>query len=147
MTGPLFDQVNLVVRDMERSVDFYRLLGADVPDLDEEWRDWQGHHRSVSHPDGLDLDLDSEAYARRWNEGFNGESIAPKVVIGFRVASREEVDATYSRMTRAGYGSQQEPYDAPWGSRYAVVEDPDGNPVGLMSPRSDEFRSDQEPPG
>ena len=30
--------------------------------------------------------------------------------------------------------SQQEPYDAFWGARYAIVEDPDGNAVGLMSP-------------
>jgi uncharacterized glyoxalase superfamily protein PhnB len=37
-------------------------------------------------------------------------------------------------VTGAGYGSQQPPYDAFWGSRYAIVEDPDGNAVGLMSP-------------
>jgi len=29
---------------------------------------------------------------------------------------------------------QQAPYDAFWGARYAIVEDPDGNAVGLMSP-------------
>jgi catechol 2,3-dioxygenase-like lactoylglutathione lyase family enzyme len=36
----------------------------------------------------------------------------------------------------AGHGEhvQQEPYDAFWGARYAVVSDPDGNGVGIMSP-------------
>jgi len=41
------------------------------------------------------------------------------------------------------------PYDAFWGSRFAVVTDPDGNAVGLMSPRDDAFRgpSPSPPPG
>ena len=33
-----------------------------------------------------------------------------------------------------GVPVQQEPYDAFWGARYAVVSDPDGNAVGIMSP-------------
>ena len=40
----------------------------------------------------------------------------------------------YADLTGAGYRGQQPPYDAFWGARYAVVEDPDGNAVGLMSP-------------
>jgi hypothetical protein len=35
----------------------------------------------------------------------------------------------------------QVPYDAFWGARYAIVADPDGNEVGLMSPRDDDRRS------
>jgi hypothetical protein len=33
-----------------------------------------------------------------------------------------------------GHTGCQPPYDAFWGSRYAIIEDPDGNRVGLMSP-------------
>ena len=44
------------------------------------------------------------------------------------------MDARYADLTAAGYRGQQPPWDAFWGARYAVVEDPDGNPVGLMSP-------------
>jgi len=54
---------------------------------------------------------------------------------------REAVDRTYHALTAAGGASQQPPYDAFWGARYAVVEDPDGNPVGLMSPIDDAYRS------
>jgi uncharacterized glyoxalase superfamily protein PhnB len=28
----------------------------------------------------------------------------------------------------------QPPFDAPWGERFAIVEDPDGNPVAIASP-------------
>jgi uncharacterized glyoxalase superfamily protein PhnB len=34
--------------------------------------------------------------------------------------------------------------EAFWGACYAIVEDPDGNPVGIMSPADPAFRS--EPP-
>jgi uncharacterized glyoxalase superfamily protein PhnB len=62
-------------------------------------------------------------------------------VVGFRLASREAVDATYADLTGAGYAGLQAPYDAFWGARYAIVEDPDGIAVGLMSSISPEFRS------
>jgi hypothetical protein len=41
----------------------------------------------------------------------------------------------------AGYVGQQPPYDAFWGARYAIVEDPDGNPGGRMSPLDPARRS------
>ena len=37
-------------------------------------------------------------------------------------------------MISAGYASAQPPYDTFWGARYAVIVDPDGTHVGLMSP-------------
>lgn len=54
-------------------------------------------------------------------------------MLSVAVGSRTEVDRLYTELTGAGYGGQQPPYDALWGSRYAIVADPDGNPVGLMS--------------
>src|SRR5438128_1214082 len=47
---------------------------------------------------------------------------------------RNAVDETFGRIVAAGHRAQQSPYDAFWGARYAIVEDPDGNAVGLMSP-------------
>ena len=54
--------------------------------------------------------------------------------MGFSVPSREAVDERYGELIAAGYTGLQPPYDAFWGARYAIVEDPDGNHVGLMSP-------------
>jgi catechol 2,3-dioxygenase-like lactoylglutathione lyase family enzyme len=62
-------------------------------------------------------------------------------VIGFKVLDRERVDELYSELTAFGYVGQQPPYDAFWGARYAIVEDPDGNPVGIMSPVDPDRRS------
>ncbi len=134
---PVLDQVNLVVRDMGAAVAFYRTLGLDIPDTTAEW---QEHHRSARGA-GFDLDLDGRRFARVWNEGSRGTP-----VIGFRLPTRAAVDATFARVVAAGYRAQQPPYEAFWGARYAVVEDPDGNAVGLMSPIDPAQRSEMPPP-
>lgn len=107
------------------------------------WRTASGaHHVGPIPGDATDppsIDLDSATFAREWNTGCKGHSgIAGRVVVGFGVASREDVDRVHADMTEAGYKSLQAPYDAFFGARYAVIEDPDGLAVGLMSPISRE---------
>jgi catechol 2,3-dioxygenase-like lactoylglutathione lyase family enzyme len=138
--GPVFDQINIVVRDMDAAVAFYRRLGIDIPDGMPEW---DAHHRSASVSSGLDVDLDSMTFARQWDEGWPGAS---GCVIGCKFASREDVDRVYGDLTGAGYRGQQPPWDAFWGARYAIVEDPDGNAVGLMSPIDPARRTMTTPP-
>ncbi len=137
MASPKPDQINLVVSDMDAAVAFYRRLGLKIPDTDPSW---QAHHRTPEVSGGLDLDLDSEKFARHWNRGWSGG----RVVIGFKVDSRDQVDELYQELTNAGYRGQQPPYDAFWGARYAVIEDPDGNPVGVMSPVDSDRRSNPD---
>jgi catechol 2,3-dioxygenase-like lactoylglutathione lyase family enzyme len=136
---PVLDQINLVVTDMDASLAFYRRIGVDIPERDPKW---DAHHRSANIGGGLDFDLDSTPFAKDWNAGSRG----PACVVGFKVSSSEAVDALYAELTGAGYRGQQPPFDAFWGSRYAVVEDPDGNPVGFMGPRDPAKRWDIDPP-
>ena len=44
MQGPVPDQFNLVVTDMDATVAFYRKLGLTIPDTDPQW---QRHHRTA----------------------------------------------------------------------------------------------------
>lgn len=136
----MLDQINLVVRDMDAAVAFYRRLGLDIKESDPEW---DPHHRNAAVPEGLDFDLDSTVFAKVWNEGSRG----PGPVIAFRFATREGVDRRHAELVEAGYCSQQDPYDAFFGVRFAVVEDPDGNPVALMSPPDPARRSRPPSPG
>jgi catechol 2,3-dioxygenase-like lactoylglutathione lyase family enzyme len=69
MQGPVPDQFNLVVTDMDATVAFYRKLGLTIPDTDPQW---QHHHRTAVLPGGIDLDLDSSEFARHWNHGWRG---------------------------------------------------------------------------
>lgn len=47
--------------------------------------------------------------------------------------SQERVDEICADLAAAGYRGQQPPFDAFWGARHAVIEDPDRNAVGIMS--------------
>jgi uncharacterized glyoxalase superfamily protein PhnB len=126
---PVLDQINLVVGDIDAMIAFYTTLGVEIPPVRAPW---SGDHRSATMPRGIDLDFDSSGFAAQWNEGWTPGR--PGVVIGFRLATRESVDSTYDALVAAGHSGQQPPYDAFWGARYAVMTDPDGNAVGLMSP-------------
>lgn len=122
------DQINVVVRDMEAMAAFYGRLGLPLHRGPEEWAP---HHRNTGGEGGLDLDLDSAEFASVWNRGWPGGT---GIVLGFRVQEREQVDRLYEELTAEGYAGQQPPYDAFWGSRFAVLADPDGNSAALMSP-------------
>ncbi len=132
----ILDQVNIVARDIGASAAFYRLLGVEVPNGEPPW---DAHHRSVSTSDGADIDLDSTQFAAVWDTGWADGRTG--VVLGFKVESREAVDRVHAAVVAAGHRSEQDPYDAFWGARYAVVADPDGNAVGIMSPIDDTLRT------
>ena len=133
--SPLLNQLNLVVRDMDASLAFYRRLGLDIPDR-AVWRvAGAAHHVEVVMSNGVHLEFDSGALAMRYNAGWREPSAGgSRSVIGFALPSREAVDAVYRDLIGAGAATRQPPYDAFWGARYAIVADPDGNDVGLMSP-------------
>ncbi len=141
--APVLDQINLVVSDMDATVAFYTRLGLTIPDTTPEW---QQHHRNAALPGGISLDFDSEAFARVWNRGWQRGTGAGMGVLGFRLPSRAAVDQLYAELTGAGYAGQQPPYDAFWGARYAIVSDPDGYAVGLMSPVDAGRRTPISPP-
>ncbi len=129
------DQINLVVSDVDATRAFYAHLGVAFDDPADAF--WAEHHISaVDVP--LDLDLDSTAFASKWNAGWPGGSGA---VLGFKVNRRDEVDSLVETLAAQGVPVQQPPYDAFWGARYAVVSDPDGNSVGIMSPVDPDRRS------
>jgi uncharacterized glyoxalase superfamily protein PhnB len=132
--APGFSQVNLVVGDMDATVAFYRLVGVDLDPSSDSWPPGTGA-RHVNAGEGTKLahfDLDNTEMARLWGDA----NLQPgDTVIGIAVPTRDAVDATYRTVTEAGHKGRLEPYDAFFGARYAIVEDPDGRPVGLMSPR------------
>jgi uncharacterized glyoxalase superfamily protein PhnB len=138
------NQLDLVARDVERSIAFYRALGIRIPKK-AVWRTASGtHHVDIALPNGLTLHFDSTALARVYNKGWRTNTTGGNAVFGFTLKTRRAVDATYARLTKAGHKGLMPPYDAFWGARYAIVGDPDGNHVGLMSP-SDPKRRGQPP--
>jgi catechol 2,3-dioxygenase-like lactoylglutathione lyase family enzyme len=148
MSKPTLDQINLVCGDLGASIAFYRRLGVEIPDA-AVWRTpTGGHHASAADSSAdraIHFDLDSTAFAQIWNIGWKGRTdLRGRVVIGFRVPARTDVDDVFRDMIGAGYRGLQEPHNAFWGARYAIIEDPDGIAVCLMSPVSPDKKS--QPP-
>ena len=134
---PDLHMLNLVVTDMSASLEFYRRLGVTVPDGDED----PGVHVQLRMPNGFSLELDTPESARVWHAGWREDPESVSVVVGFSLPDREAVDNRYAELIATGYRGRQPPFDAFWGARYAIVADPDGNDVGLMSPIDDARRT------
>ena len=138
MAEAVLNQINLVVGDIRASATFYRLLGVEIAEHAGEGTPF---HANAELKNDFDFDLDSVRFAQVWNKGWAGNpNLVGKVVVGFSLPSREAVDLTYAEITAAGHRGLAPPYDAFWGARYAIVEDPNGVAVGLMSPIDPERR-------
>ena len=121
--------VELVVSDMAASLAFYRRLGLDLP------QDADGAPHVEVEVGGLRLAFDTEdtvrAFDPAWTPPTGG---GHRSALAFACAGPAEVDEAYAELTGAGYEGHLPPWDAVWGMRYAVVRDPDGNPVDLFAP-------------
>jgi uncharacterized glyoxalase superfamily protein PhnB len=95
-------------------------------------------------PGGSALELDSVPMTRSYDPNWGEPAAGGRSVIMFGLPTREAVDQLYADLTGAGHTGHLEPFDAFWGARYAIVDDPDGNHVGLMSPMEEKFQG--EPP-
>jgi uncharacterized glyoxalase superfamily protein PhnB len=144
INGPALGQINVVVREMKRSLDFYRLLGLAVEEVPHA--EWKPHHATAMTPNGMRVEFDSVAFAKQWNPALDETKLGSATTPFFYVPTREEVDRVHARVTAAGHRSHKSPEDAFWGARYAIVEDPDGNPVGIMSEIDPSKRHPPPPP-
>lgn len=125
-------QINLVVADLERAQAFYRLLGWELVVT-------PGGQHAEAYFGELSVEFDTPASVALWNSGKVPDGPG-STLLGLTVARREDVDGLYAAVLAAGHAGQQPPYDAFWGSRYAVVLDPDGHQVGLASPAQEARR-------
>lgn len=137
MTPPRsrFGGIDVVAKDMAKSVEFYRQMGIDIPE-DKIWSDDNGpQHVDLKLEGDVGFDIDTESmtigYSPKWAEA---AAAGQNVMLSFRVDSREDVDALHDHMVSLGAPSHLAPWDAFWGARFAIIVDPDGNHVSIMSP-------------
>lgn len=123
LTSVVFE---IVSRDLERSLGFYRLLGLAVPAP-------EGPHVEVGLPGGNKLAFDTEEVIAAMHPGWTPPESAGRVALAFGVGTPEQVDELYTTVTEAGHAGVLKPFDAPWGQRYATVTDPDGTSIDLFA--------------
>lgn len=123
-----FDALGLVVADMAKALAFYRQLGLDIPAA----ADGEAHVE-VTLTGGVRLMFDTVDTVRSFDPDWTPPTGSQRIDLAFACDDPDDVDRTYSRLVDAGYEGHREPWDAPWGHRYAVVLDPDGNGVDLFA--------------
>lgn len=123
----------MAVRDLERTLAFYRDLGLPVPHgahLDDQGQ--PAAHVEV-RVGTLRVAWQTEDLARQANPAWQ-PSVGPgRVSVALEASSPGEVDEVCARMAAQGHTVDNLPYDAFWGQRYAALRDPDGNHVDVFA--------------
>ena len=122
---PSLDAFGIVCADLAKSVKFYNLLGLDFPDAGDD-------HIEATAKNGMRVMLDKLELIKQIDMDWV-TPVGRPMGLAFRCDSPKEVDATYAKVTKAGFRGKTEPFDAFWGQRYATVFDPDGNAVDLFA--------------
>ena len=123
---PELNAIGITVSDLRRSLQFYRLLGLDLPE------DSADDHVEVTMANGTRLMFDTEQVVRSFLPEWR-RTDGNQVSLAFECASPGELDEVYARVVAAGFEGEKEPWDAFWGQRYALLGDPDGVRVNLYA--------------
>jgi uncharacterized glyoxalase superfamily protein PhnB len=122
------DMIGIDVHDMTRALRFYRLLGLEIPEPEGD-----GDYVETTTPNGYRISWNTIAMVKTFDPSWV-EPVGHRMGLAFKCGAPGEVDALYRRLVEAGYRGHKEPWDAFWGQRYAMVDDPDGNHVSLFAP-------------
>lgn len=134
----VLNQLNIITNDFDSTLSFYQQLGLKI----SENVSHNGiRHAEITFDNGFTLEFDDYSLARIYNAAWRRPEGSSSALIGFTLPTREAVDKLYSKLIADGYEGRQAPYDSFWGARYAVIADPAGNDVGLMSPISESCRT------
>ena len=121
------DVVGIAVKDMAASLRFYRLLGLEIPDGAEA----EAHVEVMAG--GFRLAWDTIEVLEQVYDQWIAEPVGHRIELAFQCDSRDDVDALYARIVDQGYRGHKAPWDAFWGQRYAIIQDPDGNLLSLYA--------------
>jgi uncharacterized glyoxalase superfamily protein PhnB len=129
--------VYLFVRELGAALDFYTLLGLPIERVSDVFA-------RATMPSGATIEFGCRELTRSYDPNWKEPSGPGTNTINFGLPSREAVDETYERLVAAGYAGHLAPCDPPWQARFAIVDDPDGNVIGLHGPRDREAERRRE---
>lgn len=121
------DAVGVTTSNLRQSVNFYSLLGFVFP----EFKDDEGHLEPLTSDSSARLMIDT----KKMVEDILGEKPKPAnhSCFAIRFDTPGELDTCAGRLKEAGFKIVKEPWNAFWGQRYAIIEDPDGYKIDLYA--------------
>jgi predicted enzyme related to lactoylglutathione lyase len=125
---PDFLGLYLFVEDLPETLKFYELLGFEIEKVSDMFA-------RASWANGIALEFGTAALTESYDPGWNSPGLPSTNTINFQLPSKEAVDTMYGKIVEAGYTGHLAPCDPLWQARFAIVLDPNGNFIGLHSPR------------
>ena len=129
--------VYLFVRDLGASLDFYERLGLPIERVSKVFA-------RATTKNGPTIEFGSRELTLSYDPDWKEPTGPATNTINFELPSREAVDELYAKLVAAGYKGHLAPCDPPWQARFALVDDPDGNVIGLHSKRDREAERRRE---
>jgi uncharacterized glyoxalase superfamily protein PhnB len=119
--------VGVTSSNLKRTIKFYQLLGFKFP----KFKDSDEHLEAMTSTGSARLMIDTKNVVKN----IIGEDPKPGNHSPFAIQydSPEELNKVAKKIGKASFKVVKEPWDAFWGQRYAVVEDPDGYKVDLYA--------------
>jgi predicted enzyme related to lactoylglutathione lyase len=125
---PTVRAIYLFVGDLAKTIGFYQLLGFEVERIGPMFARTSGRN-------GVLIEFGTAELTKSYDPKWQPPGTPTKNTIGVEFGSGDAVDETYARMVQGGYVGHLAPCDPPWEARFAIIEDPDGNYIGLHGPR------------
>lgn len=122
--------IYITVDDMARSLTFYEHLGFTFP-----LEAYGEMHVEAQLPGGPLVFWNHSSLARIYAPDYQPVAHG-RIGLSFQLERPGDVDALFTKLGQLGYKTDRAPWDAPWGHRYAVVYDPDGNAINVFSPHN-----------
>lgn len=121
------DAVAITSSNLAQTVKFYSCLGFQFP----EFKDDEQHLEAITNPGSARLMIDSKEMI----QSIIGAEPKPGNHSPFAINydSPIEVNEAVEKIMSAGFTIVKEPWDAFWGQRYCIVQDPDGYKVDLYA--------------
>lgn len=123
-----FNFIGIVTRDLSASLEFYRALGLDIPEGQDD-----ADHVEIQLPGAMTLAWDPIETVLGFDLSYVMPAGSHRVAFAFAADSPDEVDRVIAELADAGHKVHTAPFDAPWGQRYATMHDPDGNAVDIYA--------------
>jgi uncharacterized glyoxalase superfamily protein PhnB len=119
--------VGVTSTNLKKTTQFYSLLGFQFPKFGAD----EQHVESIPQKGEAKLMIDHQAMIKE----ILGETPQPGNHSSFAVQydSANELDEVFQKAKAAGFKVVKAPWDAFWGQRYAILEDPDGYKVDLYA--------------
>ena len=120
--------ITILTIDVERMLEFYNtVLGFNISTQSGEYVELEN--------EGVRFAICSRKVMFNFtnHQQFNDIPTGQRFELAFPLASKAEVDRTYSEIVKKGAVPIKEPSDMPWGQRTAFFADPDGNVHELFS--------------